>query len=325
MISTNKEVNGQQCESMYENKTLFQSRRGMAKQRYIKTSFWSDVYIEELNPIDKLLYMYLLTNDHTNLIGIYEITLRRIAYETGIDSEMVRKILSKFQDDDKIYYFEWRVLIKNFIKNQNANPSMKLWMEREFGLVPQEIIDFIQGVPSLYTACAILNLTILNLTKPNGEKKSSSKKKESPAKAVITEVGSFEKFWKLYPKKKWKAKCIQLRTKIDPSEYEAIYKWCILYSAETKWQEVKYIKHADTRLYNQCRLDYSTLTPDDLKQEMIDTRTEDEENPTRYWQGMKPKYETLWEWREDIRMEHKDEVKELKRKERVLSRKINTW
>jgi hypothetical protein len=62
-----------------------------------------------------------------------------------------------------------------------------------------------------------------------------------------------------------------------------------------------------------------------LKKEMIKTRTEDEEDPTRYWQGMKWKYEILWDWREDIRMKHKDEVKELKRQERILSRKITTW
>ena len=34
----------------------------MAKQRYINTKFWRDSYIEDLDPIEKLLFLYLLSN-----------------------------------------------------------------------------------------------------------------------------------------------------------------------------------------------------------------------------------------------------------------------
>jgi hypothetical protein len=39
----------------------------MAKQRYVRTSFWTDKYIEELSPNEKLIFLYLLTNECTNL------------------------------------------------------------------------------------------------------------------------------------------------------------------------------------------------------------------------------------------------------------------
>ena len=54
----------------------------MAKQRYLSTSFWTDSYVEKLDPSEKLLFIFLLTNDSTNLCGIYEITTRRISFET---------------------------------------------------------------------------------------------------------------------------------------------------------------------------------------------------------------------------------------------------
>ena len=53
----------------------------MAKQRIIQTKFWSDPYIQELPTPTKLLYLYLLTNEHTTIAGVYEITERTIVFE----------------------------------------------------------------------------------------------------------------------------------------------------------------------------------------------------------------------------------------------------
>jgi hypothetical protein len=96
----------------------------MAKQRYINTHFWDDSYITELDPIEKLLFLYLLTNPLTNIAGAYEISLKRIAFDTGIDKDMVLKILARFEVADRIIYREGWVLILKFIKNQSFNPKM---------------------------------------------------------------------------------------------------------------------------------------------------------------------------------------------------------
>jgi hypothetical protein len=67
----------------------------MAKQRYINTKFWRDSYIEDLDPTEKLLFLYLLTNPDTNICGVYELPLKIIAADTGIDKEMVKKLLNR--------------------------------------------------------------------------------------------------------------------------------------------------------------------------------------------------------------------------------------
>ena len=65
----------------------------MAKARYIHTKFWSDDWISRLDPVEKLLFIYLLTNERTNICGVYELPLKFMAVETGIEKDMVEKIL----------------------------------------------------------------------------------------------------------------------------------------------------------------------------------------------------------------------------------------
>ena len=44
----------------------------MSKQRSVDTCFWDDRYITQLDPSEKLLFLYLLTNTLTNICGVYQ-------------------------------------------------------------------------------------------------------------------------------------------------------------------------------------------------------------------------------------------------------------
>jgi hypothetical protein len=112
----------------------------MSKKRYVDTKFWDDNYIIEKDPIEKLLFLYLLTNTLTNIIGIYEISTNRIAFDTGIDREMVDKILKRFEEDDKIKYENGWVAIKNFTKHQLNNPKINAGIEALSREVPKDLI-----------------------------------------------------------------------------------------------------------------------------------------------------------------------------------------
>lgn len=113
----------------------------MAKERMINTKFWDDSYIVTLDPIEKLLYLYFLTNPLTNICGIYEIQLRRVAFDTGIDKDMVQKIIDRFMVDKKIYYIQGWLAIKNFAKHQRDNPKVKKGIEIALKEVPKIVID----------------------------------------------------------------------------------------------------------------------------------------------------------------------------------------
>ena len=116
----------------------------MAKARLIHTKFWSDSWIVELNPLERYLYLYFLTNEHTNISGIYELPLRVIAFESGIDEDMLNKMLKRF--DGKIHYIKEWVCIKNFIKHQSSSSDrVKIGIKDALKQIPVDIVDKLIG------------------------------------------------------------------------------------------------------------------------------------------------------------------------------------
>jgi hypothetical protein len=124
----------------------------MSKKRYVDTNFWEDSYTANLDPSEKLIFLYLLTNSCTNIAGVYQITLKRIACDTGIDRDMVLKILERFKKDKKIDYIDGWMLIKNFIKHQNLNSHLIVkGIENELLKVPDYIKEGIWYISDIDT------------------------------------------------------------------------------------------------------------------------------------------------------------------------------
>lgn len=113
----------------------------MAKQRIINTKFWVDEYISKLDPIEKLLFLYFLTNPATDISGVYEIPLKNVAVDTGIEVEMVKKILARFSRDKRIYYRKGWVGITNFTKHQTQNPKVLKGIEIGLSKAPEELVE----------------------------------------------------------------------------------------------------------------------------------------------------------------------------------------
>jgi|GEM_PF-824465 hypothetical protein len=91
-----------------------------AKFRYVYTNFWEDPKVSEnFTPEDKFFFLYILTNPHTTQCGIYKITKKLIAFETGYSMESVNSLIFRFQQHHNIikYNEETRELaIKNWGK-----------------------------------------------------------------------------------------------------------------------------------------------------------------------------------------------------------------
>ncbi len=113
----------------------------MAKQRYVNTRFWDDDFVIDLDPIEKLLFLYILTNPLTEIAGAYEITLKRMAFDTGIDKDMIQKILKRFEDAGKVVYKDGWLLVVNFTKHQSTNPKIEKGIETYLTRCPDWISD----------------------------------------------------------------------------------------------------------------------------------------------------------------------------------------
>ena len=87
-------------------------RATMAKKNsYIDTSIWNDSFFIELDAIEKLLFIYLITNAHVTYSGIYKMTNRLAGFETGIDKDSIQRILKRFEESKKIVIINDSIII----------------------------------------------------------------------------------------------------------------------------------------------------------------------------------------------------------------------
>ncbi len=108
----------------------------MSKHRYVDTKLWSDNWIVNLDPIEKLLFLYLITNEKTNICGIYELPTKTMAAETGIEKDMVEKVISRFSREKKVLFVNGWIIVLNFIKYQAINPKISKGI---FNMITKEI------------------------------------------------------------------------------------------------------------------------------------------------------------------------------------------
>lgn len=115
----------------------------MSKHRVVKSDFWVDDYVEQLMMKERYLFLYLLTNPNTNILGIYQTTLKRMAFETGMEEDQIESILLKFKNDDKVHYINNYILLVNFQRHQSLNPTIKKGIQKLFDSLPKTVVDFI--------------------------------------------------------------------------------------------------------------------------------------------------------------------------------------
>jgi len=140
------------------------------KLRSVNTRFWDDAYVQELSPTEKLLFLYLLTNTLTNLIGIYEITQKRMEFDTGITSQTIQKALERFSKDKKVFYHDGFIILPNFLKHQNLNTNMQIGAIKLFASLPKTIKNSIlangsEALPNDYQTIrnAMLNMNRIGM------------------------------------------------------------------------------------------------------------------------------------------------------------------
>ena len=98
----------------------------MATQRYISTSFWDDEWVQTLDPSEKLLYLYYMTNPLTNIAGVYKITIRRISFDTGLNIDTIGHIMAKFEKARKVFRIGEYIALPNWPKHQKWQVSTKI-------------------------------------------------------------------------------------------------------------------------------------------------------------------------------------------------------
>lgn len=127
----------------------------------LNTKFWSDNWVrQKLNPLDRYLFIYFLTNEHTNISGIYELPIETLAFETGLDKHDLNKsLLPRLKP--KIYYKNGWVVIPNFLKHQNhRSPTVIKGILAELSQIPEDILELAIGYRYGIDTLSHLNLNL---------------------------------------------------------------------------------------------------------------------------------------------------------------------
>lgn len=124
----------------------------MAIYRQVHTTIWQDNWVSELEPLDKLLWLYLLTNSKTTQSGVYEFSERYACFETGMSRKEVSDALQRFIKAGRIRYNQANseIMVTNWLKfNSARSPKVAAVIDKELGSIKtrefaQEVIKTCQ-------------------------------------------------------------------------------------------------------------------------------------------------------------------------------------
>ena len=89
-------------------------------KRIVDTSFWTDGKVDEFSPEDKYFMLYLLTNPFSTQLGIYEISIKQVAFQLGYSMDAVNVLIERFETKYGIIAYSpetKEIAIKNFLRH----------------------------------------------------------------------------------------------------------------------------------------------------------------------------------------------------------------
>lgn len=92
----------------------------MGIKRIVDTSFWTDGKVDEFSPEDKYFMLYLLTNPFSTQLGIYEISIKQVAFQLGYSVDAVKVLIDRFENKYRVIFFSKEtneIAIKNFLRH----------------------------------------------------------------------------------------------------------------------------------------------------------------------------------------------------------------
>lgn len=87
--------------------------------RPVNETIWLDKkFRKDLENLERYVFLYILTNSHVEQVGIYELDIDTIVFETQLEKEQVITAIKKLEDVGLIFYDydTSEIAIKNYLK-----------------------------------------------------------------------------------------------------------------------------------------------------------------------------------------------------------------
>lgn len=115
----------------------------MATYRQIHTHIWDDPDFEELTPQAKLVFIYGFSNKHRNEAGLYPITFRKLAFETGLTIEEAQNAIREIEGRG-MWRYDWdnQVLwVKNALKYQTVTEKNIVAIKKDIQVINSPLVQ----------------------------------------------------------------------------------------------------------------------------------------------------------------------------------------
>lgn len=120
----------------------------MGRNHMINSDFWVDGYLADTKPDFKLFYLYLMTNPHSNIAGVYQLPIKHMVVETGLKEKQINGFVQQLEADKKVFFREGWVIMLNRAKNQSE--TVQTGINQILDNCPDFIKDCINGIPPTY-------------------------------------------------------------------------------------------------------------------------------------------------------------------------------
>lgn len=162
----------------------------LMKTRVIRTSIWRELLDQPMNIDTKLLYMYLLTNEHIGQTDYLKIFESEISFYTGLDQKQIRFCLNQLQDVGLIRVFENWIMFTDggYVQSQYKGKKNEKAKEKELSEVPAHVLHFFSdtlSIPYTYPSDTSINNKSYII---NTKSKSLSNKKEKKGYSEFSNV-----------------------------------------------------------------------------------------------------------------------------------------
>lgn len=265
----------------------------MAIFRNVNMSFWTDPkVVDDYTPEDRYFMLYALTNNYTNIIGCYEISIKQMSNDLGYTKDVVENLLKRFKEVHKTIDYDFdtkELMVVNWSKyNWSSSPKLDNPLYTAIESVKSDLfhdklatiynnrdsvkenedmvlIPYRYGIDTTITITNTIPITSSITDTITNSKSITNKELEE----------EFEIIWRDYPNKKGKANALKFYIKARKKGVtkEIIYNGVQDYLNYIKIEKIKpqYIKHGSTWFNNNCWEDDYTIKREITTKDIADS------------------------------------------------------
>lgn len=267
----------------------------MAIFRNVNMSFWTDSkVVDDYTPEDRYFMLYALTNNYTNIIGCYEISIKQMSNDLGYTKEVVENLLNRFKTLHKTIDYDFdtkELMVVNWHKyNWSSSPKLdnplyiaienvkSVKFHDELALIYNQresvkseenntvSIPYRYGIDTTITITNTIPITIpssISNTSYIINKEEEEEKKLSKKEIEELFTKEFESIWEEYPNKKGKPNALKsyIKARKKGVKKEEVINGLKNYLTYIKVEKVnqQYIKHGSTWFNQECWNDDYTI------------------------------------------------------------------